>query len=73
MNKLTADTITDEQILALLAEPDIDPPKHVSRYDKTDWAWFRREVYRIALGNGQGREGCRARCAEILNARRSSP
>lgn len=66
---LTADTITDDQIRALLAEPDIEPPKHTSRYDKTDWAWFRREVYRIALHGGQGRIACRARCAEILNAR----
>jgi hypothetical protein len=64
--KLTADTITDEQIRELLDDKD---PTHV-RLSISDRAWciaaLRIPVGRLATTK---RAEARARCAEIWNAR----
>jgi hypothetical protein len=61
---ITADTITDEQIIEATA---FDP-----RVRETNAQLIRLRAWALERGHVQ-RYAARARCAEILNARRSVP
>lgn len=69
MSKLTADTITDEQIRDLF---DASETEHRDLLARADAARERRNLCVEALNPGSyplTSNGARARCAEILNAR----
>lgn len=62
--RLSASTVTDKQLRALLAEggltaQQIDDCEHALRKRDRYWTRFQRNMQR----------GARARCAEVLNAR----
>lgn len=63
---ITADTITDEQIHALWCEAVDAGDVQLMRICKRA---IGDRVQRVALS----RTGCRARCAEILSARKETP
>jgi hypothetical protein len=76
MSPLTADTITDEQIRELMTES-----RHLIKTDTGEAgtrAVLTFGVCQLALGLRRNRHGknqravARARCAEILNARRAA-
>jgi hypothetical protein len=68
---ITADTITDEQIRALLADVLTSTDKF-ERYKGRTIAGTCREALGEAHLHGSTQHGARARCAEILNARQGA-
>lgn len=67
MSKLTADTITDEQIRGLRDESAALPTARARR-DRTEICDIALD--RFALSSAKAKRSARARCAEILNARK---